>query len=58
MHEVYQENVYRAGKQFHSFKKVLRELQEEDFERYKARKTTVFRRFSTCFEPRKGLDRG
>merc|ERR550537_630367 len=28
--EVYQENVYAAGKSFHSFKKVLRDLQKED----------------------------
>ncbi|CAJ1355515.1 unnamed protein product [Effrenium voratum] len=28
--EVYQQNVYQEGKAFHSFKKVLRELQQED----------------------------
>ncbi|CAK9103425.1 Probable alanine aminotransferase [Durusdinium trenchii] len=33
--EVYQENVYREGKQFHSFKKVLRELQKDDPVAYK-----------------------
>eukprot|EP00439_Symbiodinium_sp_Y106_P006454 s7321_g1.t1 len=32
--EVYQANVYAEGKQFHSFKKVLRELQAEDKRRY------------------------
>mmetsp|Transcript_48482 Transcript_48482/g.108903 ORF Transcript_48482/g.108903 Transcript_48482/m.108903 type:complete len:508 (-) Transcript_48482:23-1546(-) len=32
--EVYQANVYKEGKQFHSFKKVLRELQAEDKRRY------------------------
>ncbi|OLQ11536.1 Alanine aminotransferase 1 [Symbiodinium microadriaticum] len=32
--EVYQANVYAEGKQFHSFKKVLRELQAEDKKRY------------------------
>lgn len=33
--EVYQENVYKEGKKFHSFKKVLRELQKDDPETYK-----------------------
>ncbi|CAE7385493.1 GGAT1, partial [Symbiodinium pilosum] len=33
--EVYQANVYAEGKKFHSFKKVLRELQAEDQMRYK-----------------------
>ena len=35
--QVYQENVYREGKKFYSFKKVLRELQAEDAETYKDR---------------------
>eukprot|EP00929_Paragymnodinium_shiwhaense_P019606 TRINITY_DN13311_c0_g1_i1.p1 TRINITY_DN13311_c0_g1~~TRINITY_DN13311_c0_g1_i1.p1 ORF type:complete len:544 (-),score=81.56 TRINITY_DN13311_c0_g1_i1:296-1834(-) len=33
--EVYQENVYAEGKEFHSFKKVLRELQSKDAAKYK-----------------------
>jgi len=32
--EVYQENVYATGKQFHSFKKVLRQLQAKDSRRF------------------------
>ena len=54
--EVYQENVYREGKAFHSFKKVLRELQQEDFERYKAWSVDSMA-FLSCLSLAEGLGR-